>query len=82
MGVEQLRKFGAVVVRSLEEKKKCPSVGSRENRVMSSDDLDTAALEIFRGKYTVEEIRSMLDRADILRMAFAKIEEQLQSGAP
>jgi hypothetical protein len=48
---------------------------------MSSDDLDTAALEIFRGKYTVEEIRSMLDRADILRMAFAKIEEQLQSGA-
>jgi hypothetical protein len=44
--------------------------------------LDSATLEIFRGKYTAEEIRSMIDRADILRMAFAKIEEQLQSGAP
>jgi hypothetical protein len=44
--------------------------------------LDSAALEIFRGKYTAEEIHSMIDRADMLRMTYAKIEEQLQSDAP
>jgi hypothetical protein len=38
--------------------------------------LDSTVLDIFGGKYDAEEIRSMIDRADILRMAFRKIQAQ------
>jgi hypothetical protein len=35
--------------------------------------LDSASLEVYEGKYTAEEMCTMVDRAEIIRRAFEQI---------
>jgi len=44
--------------------------------------LDTAALEAFGGKYTLEEINSMIHKAEIINSAFEKIVQPSEATSP
>ncbi|MBI1930268.1 DUF29 family protein [Candidatus Poribacteria bacterium] len=41
--------------------------------------LDSASLEAFGGRYTAEEIGTMVERSDVIKLAFEKILEQVGS---